>query len=233
MVEKFFLALDFDTADKAVENGTNAFGYLSRNYSGNFVEDRVGVKLNQDLLTGHIDPRYRMFNPVFADLKISHGADTGERILDQLESYLPIRYVTVSANLGKIMLHKYVERGRRSGVDIVAWTVHTKTSQEDAERIYRQSINDAIFNLAQTATEAGCHAVVLEANMLEDERIRKLPIRKLVTGIRIEPSDKGSQQRVSSLEDAAAKKLEIDYAVISSRYISDLEKLAQVIDALK
>jgi hypothetical protein len=68
--------------------------------------------------------------------------------------------------------------------------------------------------------------------MLEDERIAGLPIKKLVTGIRINPKDLGTQKRVSSLEDVANVKRLTDYAVISSRYLGDEAQLKEVIDAL-
>jgi orotidine-5'-phosphate decarboxylase len=182
---------------------------------------------------GAIDPDLKRFKTIFADKKISHGADTGSRILKRLAEDLGPRYVTVSANLGHSILRKYVEEARKYGMDIIAWTVHTKTSPEDAQKMYKRPLNDVILNLAEMAWGAGCHAVVLEAGMLEDERIRELPIKKLVTGIRIDPSDKGSQKRVSSLEEVAKMKEAINYAVISSRYLEDIEATTQIVEALK
>lgn len=238
MVEKFFLALDYPTSENVVTNGQRAIDFLKSKYGGEFVEQRVGVKINEDMLTGSIDERFRDFKDkrgcsIFADKKISHGADTGKRVIERLHQELPAEYVTVSANMGPKILKEYVEIGNEEGVKIIGWTVHTKTPPEDAERIYKQPLGDAIYSLAQIASEAGCDAAVMEAGMLKDERIRSLPIKKLVTGIRIDTNDKGAQQRVSSLEDVANVKRLTNYAVISSKYVSDLDKLEEVINTLK
>lgn len=238
MVEKFFLALDYETHAEALEKGADAVDYLFEKYGPNFVATHLGVKINEDLLTGPIPKNYRelkakKYCSIFADKKISHGADTGRRIIERLKRLLPIDYVTVSANLGTDILREYVKIGNELGVKIIAWTIHTKTSPLDALRMYKQPLNDAIYNLTQTASEAGCDAAVMEAKMLEDERIRGLPIKKLVTGIRIEPSDKGTQQRVSSVEELKNLKSQVDYAVISSKYLGDFSRLEEVLNALK
>ncbi|MFQ6054789.1 MAG: orotidine 5'-phosphate decarboxylase / HUMPS family protein [Methanosarcinales archaeon] len=236
MVDKFFLALDYETVDDVVSKGSSALYFLLCEYGRDFIP-RLGVKINQDLLTGPIDKRYRKFNDegysIFADMKISHGYGTGRRIIKRLLKHLPIDYVTVSANLGRGILKKYVEIGKQHEVNVIAWTIHTKTSPADAERMHKQSLSDAMFNFVQIASEAGCDAAVMEARMLQDKRIRKLPIKKLVTGIRIDPSNKGTQKRVSSVEELKNLKQHFDYAVISSRYLYNFDLLGEVIDALR
>ena len=238
MVEKFFLALDYEKPDDIVAKGLGAIDFLENKYSKSFVEKRVGVKINEDMLTGKIDERFKDFKDkrgcsIFADKKISHGSDTGRRIMERLLGQLPTEYVTVSANMGLKVLSEYVQYGNELGLKVIGWTVHTKTPPEDAERIYRQSLGDSIYTLVQIASEAKCDAAVMEASMLKDERIIKLPIKHLVTGIRIDTSDKGTQQRISSLEDVANIKPLVDYAVISSRYLSDFESLEEIISTLK
>jgi len=233
MVEKFFLALDYLTDNDAIKRGLSAISFLEEEFGRDFVRNRVGIKLNEDLVTGTIDKRYKRFKDdkgcsIFADMKISHGYDTGERIIDRLCKYLPVDYVTVSANLGAGILREYVKTSRKRGIKTIAWTVHTKTSSEDALRIYRQSLADAIYGLARIASEADCDAVVLEGEMLSEEKIRNLRIKKLVTGIRIEPSDKGTQKRVTTLETLAALKPLVNYTVISSRYVSNFENLKSI-----
>ncbi|MDI6798775.1 MAG: hypothetical protein QMD12_02145 [Candidatus Aenigmarchaeota archaeon] len=235
MVQKFFLALDYETADEVYTKGSTAIGFLENEFGKDFVEQRIGVKLNVDALTGAIDPRYRAFRNIFGDLKISHGADTGKRLIAKIVDHekIPLSYVTVSANFGPEILKEYVEAGRAYGVKIIAFTVHTKIAPEYVERIYNRSLADEIYILGQIASEAGCDAMVCEGAMLKDQRIRSLPIKKLVTGIRLDPADVGTQKRVTAVEDLRNLKPHVDYAVISSKNVSNLESLKEVLDTLK
>ncbi|MBI2542735.1 MAG: hypothetical protein HYW24_00930 [Candidatus Aenigmarchaeota archaeon] len=236
MVDKFFLALDYKTDDEAVERGLAAIDFLKTEFSRDFVEQKVGVKINEDLLTGPIDLRHRQFpengNEVFADLKISHGADTGERIIQRVIRYLPINYVTVSAGLGSTILGEYT-RSVPHGVYVVAFTAHTKIPEQDVRRMYGgQSLDDVIYNLSEVAYDGNCDAVVLEGERLKDQRIRSIPIKKLVTGIRIDPTDRGTQNRVTALDDLAELKKYVDYVVVSSRYVGNPRSLTAYFSAL-
>jgi len=248
MVEKFFLALDYETRLLAENAATHAFDFIGRQYGKDFIKSKMGVKINQDLVTGFgardDDKEYddSLFSlllekqalgyQIFTDMKIAHGADTGKRIIKRTKEFLPMDYVTVATDLGPQVLREYAQIGNELGVKIIGFTKHTKTSPEDIQRDHNKSLTDVIYTRALMASEAGLDAAVMEANMLKDERIAKLPIKKLVTGIRIDVQDAGTQKRVSSLEDVANVKPFTDYAVISSRYLSDNDLLKQVIDAL-
>jgi len=235
MVQTFFLALDYETDDEVYEKGSAAIDFLRNEFDRDFVDQRVGVKLNVDALTGTIDSRYMAFRNIFGDLKISHGADTGKRLIAKMvkKEKIPLRYVTVSANFGPQILKEYVEAGREYGVDIIAFTVHTKIAPEHVERMYNRSLADEIYILGQIASEAGCDAMVCEGAMLKDERIRGLPIKKLVTGIRLDPADAGTQKRVTAVEELTRLKPYVDYAVISSKNVNNFESLKEVLYALK
>ena len=239
MPEKFFLGLDYGTDDEAVKNGLSAIDFLRNEFGRDFVEQKVGVKINEDLLTGTIDSRHRQFaeseTGIFADLKLSHGADTGERIIRRVTEYggLPIRYVTVSAGLLSTVLSGYVEYAHRHGIDVIAFTLHTKIPAEEANSVYvGDDLDDKIFNLGNAAYEGGCDAIVLEGERLQNERIRGLPLKKLVTGIRIDPSDRGTQSRVTALDDLKKVKQYVDYVVVSSRYVSNPRSLGAYFSAL-
>lgn len=229
------MALDYGTAREASEKGRAVLGLLKDRFGDRFVEERMGVKINQDLLTGNIDGRLVGLSPnTFADMKISHGSDTGQRIMVALKKDLgDVRYVTVSASLGSKILREYVSEAERLGMEIIAFTAHTKIPEQDVKRMYnRASLDDIIFNLSETACEAGCHAVVLEAGRLNDKRISSLPIKKLVTGIRINPVDKGTQSRVTTLEELRTLRHAVDYAVVSSRYLEKPELVVHFVSGV-
>jgi orotidine-5'-phosphate decarboxylase len=247
MVEKFFLALDYSTRPLAESVAMNAFDFIEKNYGLGFINSNMGVKINQDLLMMGVIPRQneednslssiylakrRMGYQIFNDLKIAHGADTGRRIIERTKEFLPMEYVTVATDLGTGVLKEYANIGKELGVKIIGFTKHTKTSPEDVQRDHNKTLADVIYTRALMASEAGLDAAVMEANMLKDERIAKLPIKKLVTGIRIDVQDAGTQKRVSSLEDVANVKPFADYVVVSSRYLSNNDLLKQVIDTL-
>jgi orotidine-5'-phosphate decarboxylase len=241
MVEKFFLGLDYDSHSKAEAVAEQALNFIEKQYGRNFVNSKMGLKVNQDLFTGFIPEGafaelsaklncldYKMF----ADMKIAHGYDTGRRIIQNLNEVVPIDYVTVSAGLGRTMLKEYVKIGKEFGTKIIAFTDHTKIPEDEIVEMSNQSLMESISVKTRMASDAGCDAAVMEASMLKHPRIAQLPIKKLVTGIRIDPSDRGTQKRVSSLEDVASVKPLADYVVISSRYLENEAALKQYIDAL-
>jgi orotidine-5'-phosphate decarboxylase len=236
MVEKFFLALDYKSAGEAIEKGTAAMAVLRDAFGAAFAEKSVGVKINQDLFTGPIDRRYsELFKGIFADMKISHGADTGERIIGNLVQSVPtLEYVTVSAAMGPSILSQYVEASGRLGVKVIAFTAHTKILASEIATMYGQaSLDDVIYGLSKGAWKAGCDAVVMEGERLKSDRIRELPIKKLVTGIRIDPSDKGTQSRVTQLDDLAKIRRYVNYVVVSSRYVDRPETLENYVSMLR
>src|SRR3989338_4195242 len=165
MVEKFFLSLDYRVSSEAVETGLETGRFLEGEF-GSALNGRLGVKLNQDMFTGQIDPRFMEFSnegyDIFADMKIAHGADTGERILANisrvepsmsLPTVLPIRYVTVSAGLGSKILGEYVAAAHPLGMNVVAFTAHTKIPEEEVRQMYRgENMDDVIYNLGETAS---------------------------------------------------------------------------------
>jgi orotidine-5'-phosphate decarboxylase len=135
--------------------------------------------------------------------------------------------------LGSTILSEYVKFARQSGIDVIAFTAHTKIPPEEVDRMYKgENLDEVIFNLGQIAYQGGCHAIVLEGERLQNERVRRLPLKKLVTGIRIDPSDKGTQNRVTTLGDLGKVKQHVDYVVVSSRYVSDPRSLGAYFSAL-
>lgn len=232
MVEKVFLALDFPSQDEIVEVGLEALKTIKKEFGDNFVKEKVGVKLNLYSLIGKEIEQLEVFNnkcSVFADTKIKHGPKTGGRVIDRVAKYLSSEFFTVDSSLGPRILKQYVEKAKEHNAKVIAFTVHTKISREEAKRIYNNSVEDVVYKLGLTAIDGGCDAIVLEARLLGIEKIKNLLIKKLVTGIRIDPKDKGTQARVSSLDEVKRYKESIDYVVVSSRYLKDPEKLKSIL----
>lgn len=230
MVEKFFLALDYKTDDEAIRFGEQSLQFLDAEFQ-DALRGKLGVKVNLDAITGPVDPRYRQFAEndyvIFNDLKIAHGVGTGKRTIDRALEHLPFKYFTVFAGLGQTMLRGYNEHARNHGMLPITFTVHTNIPPEEALTMYKgETIEDAIYNLGAQAAAADFDSIVLEADALRNDKIRNLPLKKLVTGIRINPQDAGVQSRVTALGDLAELKEHVNYVVVSSKYLGKPKELA-------
>jgi orotidine-5'-phosphate decarboxylase len=236
--QKFFLALDQKSppdVERAVRSaldtlygnpGTKA---LWEGCAWNYNSPMVGIKVNLDQVHGPVQELLRLFSLCFVDEKLAHGSGTAERTLRRLKrpDMLPnAGYYTVSAGIGRKILKEYVETGRQLGMETIAFTAHTNMPPEDVKEVYgTNNVEEAIAHLGGIAADSGCHAIVLEADMLQNPEIRNLPLKKLVTGIRIDPQDKGQQSRVTSLDSLLRNMEHIDYIVVSSRYLENPEAL--------
>jgi orotidine-5'-phosphate decarboxylase len=237
MPEIYFLGLDYPT-DQIVPVGMGALDFLKSEF-GDALSSKMGVKINDYALRRDFG-NYKAFKDamgckIFGDIKICHGKNTGYRIIEEVAKDLPLDFVTVSSSLGSQILKEYVSEAAKDGIKIIGFTVHTKIPKEDVRRVHGRDVSDAIYELAQIAHESGCDAIVCEGKMLEDPRITSLPIKKLVTGIRIDPVDKGAQARATSLEQLRSVRPNLDYAVISERYLNpeNFDKLGEIIRALE
>jgi orotidine-5'-phosphate decarboxylase len=222
MPPRYFLALDYDNGEIAFKKGKEALDSIKWIQGEKFALENVSVKISQDLLTGNISKGLGLISKhIFADIKLAQSVEIGGRTIDVLCENIPnLSFVTVQASLGPKMLRGYVDFASKRNVEIIAVTAHTHMSEQAVNRVYNgRDLEDSIYSLAKIATDVGCHAVVLEGEMLKNFDIRNLPIKKLVTGIRLDVSDKGMQDRVTGLDDLSKLKEHLDYAVISSRYL--------------
>ena len=186
-------------------------------------------------IVGHVDGRYEaMFKDIFVDFKFTDGSNEAKKLLRALRKEISqVRYVTFAATMGSKMLREYAEISREFEIEPIAFTIHTHIPEYDVRDISGHSLTAAVYKLGSIAVDAGFHAIVLEGKLLENEKIRSLPIKKLVTGIRIDSDDPGEQARVTKLDDLAKVKDAVDYVVISSRYLNDPVALERHVSMLR
>ena len=243
--QKFFLALDQKSpadVERAVLSalhtlyGNPGTRVLWKDCSSDYESPIVGIKVNLDQVHGPVQELLQRFSLCFVDEKFAHGHGTAERTLRRLKrpDMLPkAGFYTVSAGIGRTILKEYVETGRQLGIETIAFTAHTNMPPEDVKEVYGvNSVEEAIEHLGGIAADSGCHAMVLEADMLQSPAIRNLPLKKLVTGIRIDPQDKGQQSRVTSIESLLRNLEHIDYVVVSSRYMENPEALIRYFSSI-
>ncbi len=233
VLKRAYLGLDFNAGRETFDKGSAALNTLQREFGVSFVAANIGVKLNIDAFTGTIASNYVGFSHIFADLKVAHGADTAKRVMERVrEGGLDIELVTMAASMGGEILHDFVEDNKKHGTGVVAFTVHTKIAQEEVQRMYGRSLEQQIAVFGAIAQEAGCAAMVCEGKMLEVPEIKALQIPKLVTGIRVDPKDAGSQRRVTKLEDLVRVIDGVEYVVISHKNVAAPETLPDIVRAL-
>lgn len=168
-------------------------------------------------------------------MKIGHGADTAERIIDRIivKEKLPLSYVTFSACMGSTILSEFAKISYQRNIKPIAFTAHTKIKEDEVKRMYGdRSLDDVIYNLASEAYYGNFHAVVCEAERLRDQRLKDLQLKKLVTGIRIDVSDRGTQSRITALDELSKLKQHVDYVVVSRKYVDKPETLVGYFSAL-
>ena len=235
MIGRYFLALDYPK-DEIIPKGIEAIDFLEKEFGSEFVKKKVGVKLNDYSLRKDF-ARFSTFKErgceIFADVKIFHGANTGYKIIEEIKKGLPIDYVTVATQLGRKILEEYVQKAKSDNIKIIGFTAHTKIPAEQIREIHNQKAASIIYTLGKIASASGCDAIVLEASMLKNEKIRELPVKKLIAGIRMSIEERDVQARVTLLRDLQEVKEFVDYVIISSRYVHNWEKLREIICKLE
>lgn len=229
MPEKYFLALDFN-ASEIIEKGLNAIKIIENEFGSDFVKNKISVKLNDYSFRNNYSD-YTVFRElgceIFADLKIFHGAGTGYKTVQEIEKQLKIDYFTVATHLGKKILSEYVKKAEEDKLKVIGFTAHTKISEQEIMQVHNNSLENTVYLLGKIAVESNCHAMVLDAASLQNPKIQSLPIKKLVPGLRLEKGEEGEQARASLLQKTDFSK--IDFALISSRYLENKQKLTEFI----
>ncbi len=234
MVEKIFVALDLPT-DKILGVGKSFLKNLEIEY-GDDINKKFGVKINDYALRKDFS-KYKVFKDmgyeIFGDFKISHGHNTGYKIVKEVISELPLDYITVSASLMEKNLRGYVEKGKEDGIKVIGFTIHTKIPENEAKALYGKSISQIIYELGKISERSGCDAITTDVKALEEsEELRNLKIKKLIPGVRINPSDKDYQARVSPMEKVKELEDEIHYVVMSKRYLDDINAIEKFVELL-
>ena len=241
MVEMLFLALDYPEGNHAVDAAEYATGVLRHRFGAEIVDGKsgyygkVGLKLPPNLLYESIEPDLWHFcrdKPNFVDAKFYDDPVGSERSIRRINSVLPVSYFTIAAPMGEHMMKQHVKFAHELGMEVLAATAHTHMPPEDVESTYHVDCNEAVHSLGLNALEAGCDGMVLDGAALRKTNIQGIPLKKLVTGIRIRPEERRRQSRITLLDDAKELKEYIDYAVISSGYLDKPEDLIAVFEAL-
>ncbi|HVA00824.1 MAG TPA: orotidine-5'-phosphate decarboxylase [Terriglobia bacterium] len=206
--DRLIVALDFDSAEKAVELVERLDGLVS------FF--KVGIELQ--LAEGMKPVNYLISKgkKVFLDLKYFDVPQTVERAVQHAAS-LGVTFLTIHGN-GKNIQAAVKGRGS-ADLKLLAVTVLTSLDGYDIQDLgFNCSVEELVIHRAKKAVEAGCDGVI--ASGYETKRIREALGEKLLIvapGIRPEGFPKQDQKRAVTPRDAV--QAGADYLVVG-RYIT-------------
>ena len=201
---QLFVALDFDSAEKAVRSANDLAPHVD------------GFKVGLELLLGPgpatIAAIRQLGRPVFADAKLFDIPNTVRGAARQL-GRLGARYITAHAAGGRSMLEAAaagLEDGAAGNLaGVLAITV--LTSMDDAtfaQTGFRGSLGEQVARMTRLGQEAGCEGVVCGVKQLGVVAQVAPHLTKVTPGIRNNGSS-DDQRQSGSVQEAAAKGADI------------------------
>jgi len=206
--DRLIVALDFDSAERAVELVEKLDGLVSFFKVGMELQLAEGMKPVNYLISKG--------KKVFLDLKYFDVPQTVERAVRRAAS-LGVTFLTIHGNRKNV---EAAVRGRGSAdLKLLAVTVLTSLDAYDIQDLgFKCSVEELVIHRAKGAAEEGCDGVI--ASGQEVKRIREVVGQKLLIvtpGIRPEGFPKQDQKRAVTPQDAILAGA--DYLVVG-RYIT-------------
>lgn len=196
---ELFVALDFDSSEKAVRVATELVSVVD------------GFKIGLELLLGPgpatIAAIRHLGKPIFADAKLHDIPNTVGSAARQL-GRLGARYVTAHAAGGKSMLEAAgagLEDGAAgNSAGVLAITVLTSIDEETFSMIgFRGSLGEQVARMTRLGKEAGCEGVVCGVKQLGVVAQVAPHLTKVTPGIRNHGSTDDQRQSGNAAEAAA------------------------------
>ncbi len=186
MNKNIFVALDFNSLDKAIDTAKQLKNYIA------------GVKIGTELYTICGAEGLRKFKEleleIFLDLKLHDIPNQVKKTVTALTSFQNIKYLTIHTSGNYEMLKAAKEACRK--IELLGVTV--LTSETDLESIgVKNSVKDQIKLLANLAIKSGLSGVIASAQDISLIRSLSKELKIFCPGIR-SGEDKQDQKRVMS-----------------------------------
>ena len=197
---QLFVALDFDSSEKAVRMASELFPHVD------------GFKIGLELLLGPgpatIAAIRQLGKPVFADAKLHDIPNTVAGAARQL-GRLGARYISAHAVGGAAMLDAAVsglgEGAAGNSAGVLAITVLTSLDEMALLNIgLRGTLGEQVARMARLAGATGCEGVVCGVKQLGVIAQVTPDLTKVTPGIRIEAAS-DDQLQTASVEEAVAR----------------------------
>ena len=227
MKKNIFLALDFNSADKALEVTDKTKDYLAGIKIGLELYSAIGLKGIQE---------FEKFNlPIFLDTKIFDIPNQVAKTIKVISKIKSIKYFTIHS-LGSLeMLQAAQDAAAGTNLEFLAVSVLTSWDRKDLELIgIKDEVKDQVKRLIELSNQAKLSGVIASAQDIDLVRSISKDLKIFCPGIRAN-EDKQDQKRTLSYKEFNSIADDKCFAVIGRPiYEGDpLENIQKIINSAK
>ena len=193
MKKNIFLALDFNSADKALEVTDKTKDYLAGIKIGLELYSAIGLKGIQE---------FEKFNlPIFLDTKIFDIPNQVAKTIKVISKIKSIKYFTIHS-LGSLeMLQAAQDAAAGTNLEFLAVSVLTSWDRKDLELIgIKDEVKDQVKRLIELSNQAKLSGVIASAQDIDLVRSISKDLKIFCPGIRAN-EDKQDQKRTLSYKE--------------------------------
>jgi len=227
MKKNIFLALDFNSADKALEVTDKTKDYLAGIKIGLELYSTIGLKGIQE---------FEKFNlPIFLDTKIFDIPNQVAKTIKVISKIKSIKYFTIHS-LGSLeMLQAAQDAAAGTNLEFLAVSILTSWNQKDLELIgVKDEIKDQVKRLITLTTKAKLSGVIASAQDIDLVRSISKDLKIFCPGIRAD-QNKQDQKRTLSYKEFNSIADDLTYCVIGRPIYegNPLENIKNIINSAK
>ena len=227
MKKNIFLALDFNSADKALEVTDKTKDYLAGIKIGLELYSTIGLKGIQE---------FEKFNlPIFLDTKIFDIQNQVAKTIKVISKIKSIKYFTIHS-LGSLeMLQAAQDAAAGTNLEFLAVSVLTSWDRKDLELIgIKDEVKDQVKRLIELSNQAKLSGVIASAQDIDLVRSISKDLKIFCPGIRAN-EDKQDQKRTLSYKEFNSIADDLTYCVIGRPIYEGkpLENIKNIINSAK
>ena len=227
MKKNIFLALDFNSADKALEVTDKTKDYLAGIKIGLELYSAIGLKGIQE---------FEKFNlPIFLDTKIFDIPNQVAKTIKVISKIKSIKYFTIHS-LGSLeMLQAAQDAAAGTNLEFLAVSVLTSWDRKDLELIgIKDEVKDQVKRLIELSNQAKLSGVIASAQDIDLVRSISKDLKIFCPGIRAN-EDKQDQKRTLSYKEFNSMADDLTYCVIGRPVYegNPLENIKNIINSAK
>lgn len=227
MKKNIFLALDFNSADKALEVTDKTKDYLAGIKIGLELYSAIGLKGIQE---------FEKFNlPIFLDTKIFDIPNQVAKTIKVISKIKSIKYFTIHS-LGSLeMLQAAQDAAAGTNLEFLAVSVLTSWDRKDLELIgIKDEVKDQVKRLIELSNQAKLSGVIASAQDIDLVRSISKDLKIFCPGIRAN-EDKQDQKRTLSYKEFNSIADDLTYCVIGRPIYEGkpLENIKNIINSAK
>jgi len=227
MKKNIFLALDFNSADKALEVTDKTKDYLAGIKIGLELYSAIGLKGIQE---------FEKFNlPIFLDTKIFDIPNQVAKTIKVISKIKSIKYFTIHS-LGSLeMLQAAQDAAAGTNLEFLAVSVLTSWDRKDLELIgIKDEVKDQVKRLIELSNQAKLSGVIASAQDIDLVRSISKDLKIFCPGIRAN-EDKQDQKRTLSYKEFNSIADDKCFAVVGRPIYegNPLENIQKIINSAK